>query len=101
MLGKSCGEIAMAHEQKKPAEKKSASGETGSPIRPLLIVDDNEVTCKQLQHLLQSDAGLRVEFLTDSNKAMAALEQGKYGLVLTDLRMPKLDGMDMIRQIKE
>src|SRR5882672_7823328 len=69
--------------------------------RRLLIVDDNELTCKQLQTLLQADTSLHVEFQIDSNKALKALEQTNYSILLTDLRMPKLSGMDLIRQTQE
>jgi DNA-binding NtrC family response regulator len=69
--------------------------------RRLLIVDDNELTCKQLQTLLQADPSLKVDFLVDANKAIKALEQTSYSILLTDLRMPKLNGMDLIRQIQE
>ena len=43
--------------------------------RHLLIVDDNELTCKQLQKLLQADTSHTVDFLTDGNQALRALEQ--------------------------
>jgi len=69
--------------------------------RQLLIVDDNELTCKQLQKLLETEASYRVDYLTDGTRALQALEQEAYSILLTDLRMPKLGGMDLIRQIQE
>jgi len=64
-------------------------------------VDDNELTCKQLQQLLQVDSPHKVDYCTDGNQALKALERGQYSLMLTDLRMPKMSGMDLIRQIQE
>jgi DNA-binding NtrC family response regulator len=92
-------------------EKSKDKNASGSPTqlgnqlldrpRHVLIVDDNELTCKQLQQLLRADASLNVEYITNGNKAMERLEQGSYSIVLTDLRMPGLDGMDLISQIQE
>jgi DNA-binding NtrC family response regulator len=73
----------------------------GLRVRRILVVDDNELTCKQLQGLLQTDASLQVDFLTGANKALEALEQANYSILLTDLCMPKLSGMELIRQIQE
>jgi DNA-binding NtrC family response regulator len=67
--------------------------------RRLLIVDDHELTCRQLQQVLQSDA-LAVDFRTDAGKALAALEERDYSIVLTDLHMPVMDGMELIREIQ-
>ena len=69
--------------------------------RRLLVVDDNELTCRQLQKLLQTDPTLQVDIFVDAIKALKALEQTNYSILLTDLRMPKLNGMDLIRQIQE
>lgn len=84
-----------------PSNSDSTNAERNSRTRHLLIVDDNELTCKQLQKLLQTDTAYKVDFLTDANKALQALEQMPYSILLTDLCMPKLSGMDLIRQIQE
>jgi DNA-binding NtrC family response regulator len=75
--------------------------ETGAPRRRLLIVDDNELTCRQLQKILQGDASLAVEYRTNVKDALEAIEQANYSIVLTDLRMPKLTGLDFLRLIQE
>src|ERR1700683_3759994 len=78
----------------------SGSG-TESPIRHLLIVDDNELTCQQLQKVLQGNSGLRVDFSTNGNQALQLLEEANYSILVTDLCMPELSGMDLIRRIQE
>ena len=87
----------MSHETRNHTEPSSRNANA----RQLLIVDDNELTCKQLQKLLQTDTAHKVDFRTDGNQALKALEQGTYSILLTDLCMPKLSGMDLIRQIQE
>ena len=77
------------------------SAEPDNRPRHLLIVDDNELTCRQLQKLLQTDSSYKVDFLTDANQALKALSNATYSIILTDLYMPKLGGMDLIRLIHE
>src|SRR5436309_2258806 len=59
----------------------------GARRRRLLIVDDRELTCKQLQKLLQTDA-LTVEYRTEGSEALKALKEADYSILLTDLQMP-------------
>ena len=48
-----------------------------------------------------TDASLAVEYRTNVNDALAALEQANYSIVLTDLRMPRLSGLDLLGMIQE
>ena len=97
----------MISELPKPVEKSRPRTEPppvhngNGAARRLLIVDDNELTCKQLQRVLQTDASLAIEYRTDPAKALTALEETNYSILLTDLRMPKLTGLDLIREIQE
>src|SRR4051794_6014411 len=68
--------------------------------RRVLIVDDDEATCKHLQALLQTNASLEVTFQTDGQKALAELGRADYSIAITDLRMPSLDGMELIQEIQ-
>src|SRR5438132_2024389 len=68
--------------------------------RRVLIVDDDEATCEQLQSLLQANPALQVTFQTDGQKALEELARADYSIVITDLRMPTLDGMEMIEEIQ-
>src|SRR5438445_8339763 len=68
--------------------------------RRVLIVDDDKATCEQLQSLLQANPALQVGFQTDGQKALEELSGTDYSIVITDLRMPTLDGMEMIEEIQ-
>lgn len=68
--------------------------------RRLLIVDDRELTCQQLQQILQSDA-LEVEYRTEGAKALELLQATDYSILLTDLQMPHMNGMELIREVQE
>jgi len=66
----------------------------------ILIVDDEEVV--RLSHLRSLvDANCHAQVAEDGNEALRAMEQHPFDVVLLDLRMPDLDGMDVLKIIKE
>src|SRR5579862_914832 len=70
------------------------------PRRRLLIVDDRELTCRQLQEILWSDR-LDVDYRTDGIQALQAMQDFVYSILLTDLMMPRMNGMDLIREVQK
>ena len=66
----------------------------------ILIVDDEEVV--RLSHLrsLQS-VNCNARVAEDGIKALEVMEQQAFDVILLDLRMPDLDGMDVLRTIKD
>jgi DNA-binding NtrC family response regulator len=75
--------------------------EFSSVPRRILIVEDNDQARKQLQELLQFDPGLQVDSTSDGRQALRKLEDQPYSIVLTDLRMPSLDGMELIKEVQK
>src|SRR5262245_35518587 len=71
------------------------------PRRRILIVEDNATAAAQLQQLLQSDRRLSVDITRDGRDALKGLLDRNYSIVITDLRMPHLDGMELIKQVQE
>ncbi len=65
----------------------------------ILIVDDKESMLKMLSQLLGEDYGVRT--FSSAQGALKALRREPADLVLTDIRMPGTDGMDLLRTIKE
>jgi DNA-binding NtrC family response regulator len=66
----------------------------------LLIADDERHIADGLQMLLQED-GYEVETATDGQKAWDLVQAGGFGLVLADLKMPKLDGLQLFSRMRE
>lgn len=66
----------------------------------ILIVDDEEVV--RLSHL-RSLVGTHcnAQVVEDGNEALRVMEQNPFDVILLDLRMPDLDGMDVLKIIKE
>jgi DNA-binding NtrC family response regulator len=70
-------------------------------VRRVLIVEDNDTARKQLQQLLQVDPQFEVHTTGDGKEALQRLLDGNYSLMITDLRMPQLDGMELIRAVQQ
>ena len=65
----------------------------------VLIVEDN-LEQAHLTKLLIEEYGLKAQYLTDSSKALRAIQKDKPAIVILDLMMPELDGLRLCRQIK-
>ena len=65
----------------------------------ILLVDDHKNTRVLVNELL-SGAGYRVLQAQDGKEAMGLVEIGPIDLVMTDLKMPKMDGIQLTRAIR-
>ena len=68
--------------------------------RRILLVEDEEDTRQSFQQLLGMALGVDVDLAVDGAQALAMLLKQPYSIVITDLRMPKLDGMKLIEEIQ-
>jgi DNA-binding NtrC family response regulator len=66
----------------------------------LLILDDEPIVCKRLRPAFQK-AGYEVETFNDSASAMARIEEKRFDIIITDLKMKGIDGMHFLERIKE
>jgi len=82
------------------ALKISGTDEQPRMRRRILIVEDNETAGRQLQKFLQSDAELEIDVTNNGENAIRALNDDNYSIVITDLRMPRMDGMELIKQVQ-
>jgi two-component system cell cycle response regulator len=71
------------------------------PVAPtVLIVDDDELVLARLQELVAA-AGYCVRTAANGIGALNSLEQSAASIVVTDLNMPGMDGLDLCRRIRE
>jgi DNA-binding response OmpR family regulator len=68
--------------------------------KPILIVDDEKNIRLALSMSLET-LDMPVETAASGEEALERLAQGEYGLMLLDLRMPGLDGMEVLRQVSQ
>jgi len=66
----------------------------------ILLVDDDKNLLRVLTYQIQQ-SGFDVVPVTSALEALKLLEEQSFGLVLTDLRMPELDGLELLRRIRE
>ena len=69
------------------------------PTGHILVVDDEPSMRTTLSILLKRE-GYQVSQAGDGTEALKMLERGRYDMVLTDLKMEGVDGMELLRQVK-
>ena len=62
--------------------------------------DDEKVIVKGLKYALEND-GMETDAAYDGEEALEMIKQGGYDLVLLDMMLPKLDGMEVCRSVRE
>ncbi len=68
-------------------------------MEKILVVDDEQSLCDVLSIMLKR-AGYVVTSATDGEDAVELLQKEIFDLVITDLRMPKVDGMEILKAVK-
>ncbi|HJL20459.1 MAG TPA: sigma-54 dependent transcriptional regulator [Sandaracinaceae bacterium LLY-WYZ-13_1] len=66
----------------------------------VLVVDDDAGVRYTLRGVLE-DEGYEVEDAADGAEALARVDDDTFHLVLTDLRMPKVDGLSLLRRLRD
>ena len=67
--------------------------------RRLLVVDDNEFICQQILQIL-AKPDRRIKVAHDGTTALEWLVESNFSLVITDFKLPGIDGLDLIREIR-
>jgi DNA-binding NtrC family response regulator len=65
----------------------------------ILVIDDDSVACEVLQETLLR-AGYDVDVCTSAKEALGK-ELSSYNLLISDIRMPEIDGLHLLRQVQE
>jgi two-component system, NtrC family, nitrogen regulation response regulator NtrX len=65
----------------------------------ILIVDDEESIRETLREILEYE-GYEIEEASDGEKAISLIKKFNYDAVLSDIKMPKLDGIEVLEQAK-
>jgi DNA-binding NtrC family response regulator len=65
----------------------------------ILIVEDDAATAWALEQSL-SDEGYEITAVDSAEKALAALRKKPADLVITDVRLPRMDGVELVRRLR-
>lgn len=68
-------------------------------MEKILVVDD-EQSLREVLSIMLKRAGYAVTSVSDGEEAVEQLQKEIFDLVITDLRMPKVDGMEVLRAVK-
>ena len=86
-----------ASTREKQAGRTAAAAEAGA-FRHVLVVDDEEELRRMLVLLLKS-RGYEATAVASGEQALAELGERAYDVVLSDIRMPKLAGLELVDEI--
>jgi chemosensory pili system protein ChpA (sensor histidine kinase/response regulator) len=84
----------------------AAGGDVEVPIEmavnavPLVLVVDDSITVRRVTQRLLQREGYRVSLAADGLQALERLQQERPTVVLSDIEMPRMDGFDLVRNIR-
>jgi DNA-binding NtrC family response regulator len=68
--------------------------------KKIIVVDDEKIICSTTKKILEIE-GYEVDTFTDSVLAMDAIRKNQYDLIITDLMMEEVSGMDILREVNQ
>jgi two-component system sensor histidine kinase and response regulator WspE len=78
----------------------SAASRARKPAKRILVVDDS-ITVRELERQLLEGRGYSVDVAVDGVDGWNAVRAGDYHLVISDVDMPRMDGIALVRSIKQ
>lgn len=66
----------------------------------IVLAEDNDILRKSLSFFLESK-GFTVDQFSDGQEALGAIETNSYDLILTDINMPGISGMEITHYVRE
>jgi CheY-like chemotaxis protein len=68
-------------------------------LKSILVVDD-EVTIRSLLADVLSSVGFDVTLAKDGQESLDQMEDNRFDLLITDINMPRLDGIELLKRMK-
>jgi len=81
-------------------EKESTGGKVKRKKAKILVVEDNPGTRELLRELL-SQEGYTVKVARDGKEALLRVRKDNFDLVLTDVKMPQMNGIQLLKELQK
>lgn len=91
---------AAAHAAPAVGASTLASAQQGEALAPLVLVVDDSITVRRVTQRLLKREGFRVALANDGLHALEVLRDEKPAVVLSDIEMPRMDGFELVRNIR-
>jgi two-component system, NtrC family, response regulator HydG len=79
---------------------KEGNDEVAEPKKTILVVDDDKSILRTFTRILQK-SGYEIETAETGKEAIAKAENRHYDLALVDIRLPDMDGTDLLAKLKK
>jgi two-component system sensor histidine kinase and response regulator WspE len=77
-----------------------SDGPGSKPRKRVLVVDDS-ITVREVERQLLVNRGYEVDVAVDGIDGLNSIRSGHYDLVVSDIDMPRLNGLELVRAIKQ
>jgi len=92
-------ELPLLTEETGTVEDEIASVTSPSPVdRRILVVDDERMIAELLCRVIEQ-LGHKADLAHDGHEALSMAEQAEYDMVITDVRMPRVNGIELYREL--
>jgi two-component system response regulator HydG len=71
------------------------------PMSPMVLIVDDENTTRDLCRDIVAESGLRTRTASTTEQALEILEQYPVDIVITDLRVPEIGGIELLKRVRE
>src|SRR5436853_4208899 len=79
--------------------RQSTSSEPPEHAKILVVEDDPDI--RRILEMFLTEKGFRVKIAADASRALDMLAEEPIDLILSDVRMPGMSGLDLLRHVKE
>jgi len=80
--------------------KTSSDAELSHKLQPRVLLADDDVAARRLIAALIRQMGLDVQIVANGEEAMAGVRDTAYDLIVLDIDMPEIDGLETARRIR-
>lgn len=69
-------------------------------LKNILVIDDEELVTESLKRLLKKE-GYNVAIAKSGKEAMERIKETDFNLIVTDVRIPEIDGVEIVKNIRD